>query len=378
MKLLYVIEHISTVGGLERILVEKINALSVDPAFEVTLLTVWHDEALPAFPLDARVGQACLGVPRPTSAIGMALAMPRVLYRFNRYVHSLRPDVVVHFRAIGAVLAAFSSWRGYTIFESHGARFYNNHTWLYPFMERRVDAVVCLTQGDAANYWRAKRVEVIPNFTTIVPPPTQRDSETTCQPERNEVKSKDLNLPTPPPLLFVGRLCDQKNPLRLLTLWHDIVSLNPALHLDIYGDGELSPQVREEIVRLGLSDSVTMHVHSSDMPFVYASHSLLLLSSVYEGMPMVIIEAMRCGLPVVSLDCPYGPADIIEHGVTGILVSQKDDAGFVKAVLTLMDDNALRQEMGRKAMEVSTQYTPDAVVQRWKELFNEYLVMSNE
>ncbi len=360
MKLLYVIEHISTVGGLERILVEKMNALSADPAFEVTLLTVWHDEAPPAFPLDARVGQACLDVPCPKSAMGMALAMPRVLCRFNKYVHSLRPDVVVHFRAIGAMLAAFSSWRGYTVFEAHTARPHSNHRWLYTFMERRVDVVVCLTRGDAANYRRARRVKVIPNFTSIVP------------------STKPLNHQTTKPLLFVGRLCKEKNPLRLLSLWHGIVSRNPALHLDIYGDGELSSQVREEIVRLGLGNSVTMCGSSSDMPAVYASHSMLLLTSLTEGLPMTIIEAMRCGLPIVSLDCPYGPADIIGHGVTGMLVPQDDDAGFVNAVLSLMADDTLRQEMGRKAMEVSTQYTPDAVVQSWKDLFNEYLVMSNE
>ncbi len=357
MKLLYVIEHISTVGGLERILIEKLNAISADHRFGVTLLTVWHDEAPPAFPLDKRVGQDCLDVPRPTSALGMATAMPRAVCRFNRYVSRLCPDVVIHFRAIGAMLAAFSSWQGRTVFESHGARYSNNHLWLYPFMERRVDAVVCLTQGDAENYKRAKRVEVIPNFTTIVPSTKAPNGQTTKQ------------------LLFAGRLCKEKNPLRLLTLWRSIVDANPALHLDIYGDGEMSTQVREEILRLGLSDSVTMCGSATEMTEVYASHSLLLLTSLSEGMPMTILEAMRCGLPVVSLDCPYGPADLIEHGVTGMLVPQDDDAAFVQSVLTLMDDDALRQEMGRKAMEVSEQYTPDAVVQRWKELFNEKLRM---
>ncbi len=323
MRLLYVIEHISTTGGLERILVEKMNALSADPAFEVTLLTVWHDEMPPAFPLDSRIKHDCLDVPCPTSAVGMALAMPRVVRRFNKYVHRLGPDVVVHFRAVGAMLAAFSSWKGRTIFEAHSARQHSNHAWLYPLMERRVDTVVCLTKGDAANYRRAKHVEVIPNFTSINGEWRMENGEwRTC--------------------LFVGRLCPEKNPLRLLRLWQIISEKNAHLHLDIYGEGEMAPSMRQEIVRLGIAESVTMHGAATDMARVYAEHDLLLLTSQTEGLPMVLIEAMRCGLPAVSLDCPYGPADVIEHGVTGYVVPQSDDEGFVQSVLKLMKDDALR------------------------------------
>ena len=109
MKLLYVIEHISTVGGLERILIDKMNALAAEEGFQIVLMTVWQDKASPAFPLDRRIEQVCLGVKRPASALGMLAAMPRVLYIYNNKVRALAPDVVIHFRAIGAMLTAFSS-----------------------------------------------------------------------------------------------------------------------------------------------------------------------------------------------------------------------------------------------------------------------------
>lgn len=370
MKILYVIEHISTVGGLERILVEKMNALSVDPAFEVRLLTVWHDDAPVAFPLDSRVRHDSLDVPCPAGSVGMVAAMPRVLCRFGRYVRRFAPDVVVHFRAMGAMLAAFGPRCAYTVFEAHTARPHSNHRWLYRLMERRVDAVVCLTRGDAANYPRARRVEVIPNFTTLSPLVKKMDA---AAPEAHlaaDVPEARQGGKAPSHrCLFVGRLCPEKNPLRLLALWHDIVAAAPGWHLDIYGDGELAPHVREEIARLGLSGSVSMCGCSSCMPAVYAAHDMLLLTSLTEGLPMTIIEAMRCGLPVVSLDCPYGPADMIAQGETGFLVPQTDDAAFVCAVLTLMCDDTLRQSMGRKAMDSSLQYTAAPVMQRWKKLF---------
>ena len=76
MKILYVIEHISTQGGLERILIDKMNALANEPGCEVVLMTVWHDENAPAFPMDARVGQVCLGLARRDSRAERASLLP--------------------------------------------------------------------------------------------------------------------------------------------------------------------------------------------------------------------------------------------------------------------------------------------------------------
>ena len=353
MKLLYVIEHISTVGGLERILIDKMNALAAEEGFQIVLMTVWQDKASPAFPLDRRIEQVCLGVKRPASALGMLAAMPRVLYIYNNKVRAIAPDVVIHFRAIGAMLTAFSSWKGYTVFEAHTARPHSNHRWLYPFMERKADAVVCLTKGDAMNYPKARRVEVIPNFTDVVnmDSPKSSSSQNSC--------------------LFVGRLSPQKNPLRLLCMWKDIVAKHPNWVLDIYGTGELEERVRAEIARLGIDNSVIMHGYTKDMAQVYAGAEMLLLCSHTEGLPMVVMEAMRYGLPVVSTDCQYGPADMIENGKNGFLVTQNDDEAFVNAVSELMADEALRKRMGERARKTSARYSREAIVERWKKMFLE-------
>lgn len=354
MKVLYVIEGISAHGGLERILTDKINALAEDASMQVSLLTVWQDVEPSAYALSEGVEQHCLGFPCPSSSLGMLCTLPRVLLAYNREVKRLNPDVVVYFRAVGAFLAAFSSWRGHNVFEAHLARRHSNHTWLYPLMERRVDAVVCLTRQDALHYGRAGNVEVIPNFTTLFCPPEKLLS---C---RSQTRKR---------CVFVGRLCREKNPLRLLRLWKQIVERQPDWHLDIYGGGELENRVGQEIHRLGIEQSVSLHGFVSDVVSVYASADVLLLTSVAEGLPMVIIEAMKCALPVVSTDCPYGPADIIEHGRTGFLVPLDDDAAYVETVCSLMSDGELRQRMGMEARRASVKFGKDQIISRWKTLF---------
>lgn len=350
MKLLYVIEHISTVGGLERILIEKMNALAAE-GFEVVLMTVWQDDNKPAFPLYEGVGQVCLDVARPRSSLGMLMAMPKVVRRYNREVSAISPDVVVHFRAVGAMLVAFSSWRGRTVFEAHTARQHSNHRWLYPLMERKADAVVCLTKQDADNYTRARRVEVIPNFSGV--------GSLGCLGSLGAGRR----------CLFVGRLCPEKNPMRVVRLWRDIVAKHPDWVLDIYGTGELEGYVRMAIKEFAIEDKVVMHGNTDDMLAAYASGSILLLASRTEGFPMTLIEAMQCGVPVVSTDCPCGPRDIIQNGENGFLVPQDDDNAFVEAVSALMDDASLRERMGRIAKETSTRFSREEIIKRWKDFF---------
>jgi glycosyltransferase involved in cell wall biosynthesis len=148
-----------------------------------------------------------------------------------------------------------------------------------------------------------------------------------------------------------------------------IVAEHPEWQLEICGDGELETEVRAEVERLGISGSVIMHGNVSDISDMYSKSAMLLLCSHTEGLPMVLIEAMRNGLPAVSTDCPYGPADIIKNGENGYLVPMNDDTGFVDAVSVLIGDDVLRKEMGKKALETSARFSREVIIRRWKELF---------
>jgi glycosyltransferase involved in cell wall biosynthesis len=320
MRILYVIEHLSVRGGLERILTSKMNALA-ERGHEVMLLTIWKEDFPMAFPIDERVRQYCLDIDEPCCKLAYPMTLLRVLRRFNRTVEEIRPDVTILFRAVGAWIAGWTSWQGRLVFESHGARWSNNHLWLYPRMERRVESVVCLTLGDAAEYKRARRVAVIPNFTDIEPKGVPDYESHRC--------------------VFVGRPCPEKNIERLERLWAKVRQTHPDWVLE-------------------------RHAQTEDMASAYQRGSILVMTSRSEGFPMSLVEAQRCGLPCVAFDCKYGPAEIIVDGETGYVIPYDDDEAFVEKLKILMDDVALRRRMGEAAIRNVMRYDKEKIIAEWE------------
>jgi glycosyltransferase involved in cell wall biosynthesis len=98
-------------------------------------------------------------------------------------------------------------------------------------------------------------------------------------------------------------------------------------------------------------------------------HSLFVLSSRFEGFGLVLVEAMTCGLPVVSFDCPHGPRDIIAHGKDGLLVPNGDIHALAEAMVRLMEHAELRQQMGVQGQKDVQRYAIDTVMARWMQLF---------
>lgn len=100
-----------------------------------------------------------------------------------------------------------------------------------------------------------------------------------------------------------------------------------------------------------------------------AKASMFVLSSRFEGLPMVMIESMTHGLPVVSYDCPTGPADVLTDGREGLLVPPKNVDALAVAMGQMMDDEGMRADMGMAALAKSRMYAPESVHPRWEELF---------
>lgn len=349
MRILYVIESISTPGGVERILIDKMNALCAVPGYEITLLTVWKETREAAFTIDKRIKHLSLDVTLPQLPMGLALMLPLVWLRYKRKLKEVAPDVAVHFRAMGAFLLGYTHHSCKTVFESHGVRYSNNHLWLYPRMERKVDTVVCLTHGDANEYSTPKRIKVIPNFSQLKPIAEPNYERKHC--------------------LFVGRLCFEKNPIRLIELWQKIHAQKNDWILDIYGDGDLHQEVVKSIAQMHLQDSVVMHGHCADVAQAFAQGSILLFTSRSEGFGLSILEAMICQLPVVSFDIKCGPSDLIENEKTGFLIPENNDELFVEQVTRLMNDVSLRKQMGEAASISAKRFDKETIMQQWQTLF---------
>ena len=160
----------------------------------------------------------------------------------------------------------------------------------------------------------------------------------------------------PPIVLSAGRLTHQKDHPTLLRAFHD-VSKTRSLRLIILGEGEQRKQLEALVRELGIQDSVSLPGWSYNIfPFMSRA-SLFVLSSKYEGLPTVLIEALACGCPCVSTDCPHGPSEILEGGRMGSLVAVGDHAALAGAMRDTLDKppgkEALRERAKFFSMEKS-------------------------
>ena len=123
----------------------------------------------------------------------------------------------------------------------------------------------------------------------------------------------------------------------------------PDWSLRIYGDGAERARIAERITHHGLGDRAFMMGTATPIENEWVKGSIAAVTSAHESFGMTIVEAMRCGLPVVSTDCPHGPAEIIRHGTDGLLVPRDSTRRMADALRTLMLDAGRRKEMGRAA-----------------------------
>jgi len=217
---------------------------------------------------------------------------------------------------------------------------------------RRFDRFVVLTHEDAGNWGALPNLEVIPNAAPEIPHVQHR-------PGNHRV-------------IAVGRLDYQKGFDRLLEAWALLPApLRDSWKLDIFGQGEWERLLKEKCNALGIGGSARINRPTGRIFEEYAASDFLVMSSHYEGFPMVMIEAMACGLPVVTFDFLCGPRDIIRPEENGLMVKEGDIPALSKAMQRVMEDPALLAKMSDKAPEISSTYAEETVMKQWERLFNE-------
>lgn len=217
---------------------------------------------------------------------------------------------------------------------------------------RKFDRFVVLTYEDK-NYWgNLLNIEVIPNAALLL-------GKT-----YSDVSYKRV--------IAVGRLDYQKGFDRLIQAWELVQKIKAfkEWNLDIFGQGEWKEMLQKMINDRGLQTNTHIHPPTTYIGAEYVQSSLLVMSSNYEGFPMVMIEAMACGLPVVSFDYKCGPKDIIKHGENGLLVTNGDIQGLADAMMDVMGDEAFRKMLSENAKEVVSTYSEETVMNKWICLFN--------
>ena len=177
--------------------------------------------------------------------------------------------------------------------------------------------------------------------------------ETVRQPGQNRGEQKNI--------YFIGRLDPQKNLEDLFHAFARVAERRSGVELHLVGDGLLAEQHKQLVKMMGISDKVIFEGLRKDMENVYANADLVVLSSEYEGMPNCLIEAIACGIPVVSYDCPIGPAEIIAEGENGYLVPFMDKEQLADKILLALENNWDKDTIKHtadkfKASQIAEQY----------------------
>lgn len=357
MKIVYIIEDYSENGGVERIVSMKANTLFLQYHHQVTLISVYEDKRPQQYTLAEGINFIQLHIPFAQKAsnpltkfFSRIHTLLMAAHRLNQTIKYIKPDVIFFTTTLGALLLPFCPTKAKKIYESHLARPFNPYHSLFSLMERKADAIVCLTNDDAKEFKIAKKVYVIPNFINIP-----------------KIKVKDYGIKR---AIAVGRLEQQKGFDRLIECWHEVAKLHPDWLLDIYGEGSQRQILENKIACLELNRQVRLCGRGKNMMEIYPNYSLHLMSSHYEGQPMVMIEAQACGLPSVTFNFQYGASDIIRNGENGMIVQQDDTEAFITAIEKMISSEQLRHNYGQKAQAMATQYYETNIFDKWVSLLN--------
>ncbi len=172
-------------------------------------------------------------------------------------------------------------------------------------------------------------------------------------------------------IVAAGRLVPRKGFDELIEAFTPLTRTHPDWQLHIYGKGRLHAELAAQIERLGVGTQVQLKGFTDQFEAGLAEAAVFAMSSHREGLPMVLLEAMSKGVPMVSFDCPEGPRQLIEHGVNGLLVEDHDVSGLGAALAKVMDDAELRARYGAAALASAATYLPDRVCEQWESLFDE-------
>ncbi len=375
MKIVYCIHGTFNSGGMERVLANKANYWSENKKYQIYIITTEQKGRIPFFYFNPSVKHYDLdinyGEDNNRSFVVKIFRFFRKKRlhrkRLTALLYEIKADIVVSMFGNEASFLPTIKDGSKKVLEIHFSKFFrlqHNRTGLWKLVDlfrsrqdenivQKFDRFVVLTHEDKTFWQTQHNITVIPNANLLK----------SAQP----AELMNCNV------IAVGRLSYQKGFDRLIEAWSIVHKTQPDWHLSIFGDGELKKELSEQIISLKLENTIKILPPTLNIGEEYYRSSLFVLSSHYEGLPMVLLESMAYGLPIVSFACKCGPKDIITDGKDGLLIEEGNIPALAEGIIKLICDERLRKQMGKAAYLKAQSYSEEIIMKKWQELFHSLL-----
>ena len=374
LKIVYLTPALYMAGGVERVLTLKANYFAEHFGYDITIiLTEGKDKPL-FYPISDKIKVVNLDINFEelwtcsfAKKIFVYLKKQRQFKKaLTKELMRLRPDITISLlrreinflndikdgsRKIGELHVNRANYRNFEANDSNCIKTLFAKFWMRSLVSnlKKLDRFVVLTEEDKSAWPELQNICVIPDPLSFSP--TQH------------------SLLTEKRVIAVGRYVYQKGFDLLLQAWTIIEKQFPDWELVVFGDGNREPY-EHQMKELGI-DRKRCHLNgpTADIQKEYVNSSVFAFSSRFEGFGMVLVEAMACGLPVVSFACPCGPQDIVRNGEDGFLVANGNVDDLAQQLIKLMADDNLRTAFAHRAYQNVQRFNMEHIALRWKSLF---------
>lgn len=381
MKIVYCLPQLFHPGGIERIVSIKANYLVEVYGYDVTIVVANQKKQVPFFKLNEKIKIVDLNIDYDNAlsqSLFKRLYLRHKLQRehktkLSKYLFTNHPDIVISTFTHEAAFLPQIKDGSKKILEFHfckGHKMKMAKAFHFGFITKLAYYYRC---------WQEENI-IIPKYDQFIV--LTKEDEISWKQKIHNVKHISNILPfekegksklTHKHVIAVGRLDGQKGFNRLIDIWAIVTKKHPDWILDIYGKGRGLKALQSQIDNYGISDTTIIHQPDQNIKDHYLNSSIFVMTSIYEGLPMTLLEANGLGLPSVCYDFPCGPKDVIQDGINGFLVKDGDFNTFADRLSTLIENDNIRKRMGQEAYRMSERYSCKNIMREWVNLFNELI-----
>ena len=368
MKIFFVVDKLE-IGGTERSISTLCNYW-VKNGHDVDLLVIYSGKGRKDYELDNRIKLQYLADLVGSRKKHIINSFTRLL-KLRKIIIKQQPDIIISFLTHVNIVSIISSLKlkiPVIISERNFPPMKKTSIFWRVFRKIFYRYASCLVvQTDKTKNWvenniKVKNISIIPN-PCLYPLPAINPII-----DENYFIKKNFKY-----IIAVGRFDYQKGFRNLLNVFIKISKIKKDWNLVIMGDGFLRPKLEETISKNNLHNRVFLPGRAGNISSFYNKADIFVLSSLYEGFPNVLIEAMSYGLPVVSTNCNTGPSDIISHNVNGYLISLDNfENELFDKLMKLIEDEKLRCKFSGESKKIINTYSIDNIGNKWEHLFNKY------